>query len=254
MPSPGPKLTCDALIQLLDNRRRPFAEKIRPLSVMEEERFQRANELILDDKPMYYIRKKARSIYISIRDYVGYDVFLLCTLVQSISQFGRSQLGTDYVDNIEKWWRTVESPKDLRQLARLKSGKEQSSYEIHGDVEQRTESRTPEIRSTLEDHPETTILHFELDDLTSFLQWFEKDLPFKFTGLISFLKQFEDTCPKLHLTCPWQGEPLPTIYIIFSPDFSTTTEVSVEMCKNLLKYLKSRAGGENIATTANQRL
>lgn len=240
------QLTCDALIQLLDDRRRLFATQ--PLSVREEERFQRANNLTSEDPgSMYYLQKKARLIYIAIRDRVGYDAFLLCSVVQSCSQFGKSQLGADYADNISKWWSTVDSPKELRELAKLKSGKEQDKDEIH---KHRTESGTHE----------TTILHFELIDLISFLQRFEKDqtqtstLPFEFTSLIGFLQQFEGTCPKLHLTCPWNGEPSPSIYIAFSPSFSAKVEISLELCGEMLGYLKLRAGGKNIAMMASQIL
>jgi hypothetical protein len=128
MSSQSPKLTCDALIQLLEECRCRFTDEFRPLSAVDEAKFQRVNNLILDtDESVYYIRKKARSIYITIRDKIGYDVFLLCTVGPSITKFSKSLLGTQYVDDISNWWGGVKHPKGLQKLANLKSGKKQNS-------------------------------------------------------------------------------------------------------------------------------
>lgn len=125
--APPSALTCEDLIGLLEIQRGDFTNVIQPLRAVQEARLRKANELIskstLNDK-----QRKARNIFITLRDHICYEVFLLCALATTPSGLMFSKLG-DYHGKVTTWWAGAEHPQGLLNLAQLRMETPAASFD-----------------------------------------------------------------------------------------------------------------------------
>lgn len=136
--APPPALTCEDLIELLEIERGAFTDVIQPLLALQEARLRKANDLIsknidnLNDK-----QRKARYIFITLRDRICYEVFLLCALATTPSGLMFSKLG-DYHEKIITWWTSAEHPRGLRDLASLRTETRIASFNELSSLQSRS--------------------------------------------------------------------------------------------------------------------
>lgn len=125
--APPPALSCEDLIELLEIQRGTFTNVIQPLRAVQKARLTKANDLIskaiLNDK-----QRKARDIFITLRDHICYEVFLLCALATTPSGLMFSKLG-DYHGKVITWWTGAEHPQGLRDLAPLRMKTPAASFD-----------------------------------------------------------------------------------------------------------------------------
>jgi hypothetical protein len=72
----------------------------------------------------------------------------------------------------------------------------------------------------------------------------ESVVDFEFIDILNFLQQYKASCPKLQMTCPWDGIPLPSIdaELESSLGLRTKIELSHELGARFIKYIRTSGG------------
>jgi len=67
----------------------------------------------------------------------------------------------------------------------------------------------------------------------------EAVLDLTLADIISFLQQYQESCPTLRMACPHSGVPLPSIDVPFvsSPELSATLTLSIRLSQSLIKHV-----------------
>jgi hypothetical protein len=69
----------------------------------------------------------------------------------------------------------------------------------------------------------------------------ESVVSFELINILDFLQQYKASCPKLRMTCPWDGIPLPFIdaELDLSLGLKTKIELSHELGARFIKYIRA---------------
>ncbi|KAI9780729.1 MAG: hypothetical protein M1816_002682 [Peltula sp. TS41687] len=216
---------------------------------------------------------------------VGPEVFLLCTLSTSISKLATITL-KGLVPELRRWWKTVSHPQGLSKTANelcqansvdtlVNSARKRKHSEVYSDITENKPVDSSESvslgcaqphqnRTSGSDIRNAQPLHNVVTDRSLAEQELSKEehatipnrpthqpdesiLDLKLTDLLSFLQQYQTSCPSLQITCPWAGVPLPSVVMNLdsSLGLNAKLELSAPLTAELMKYI----GASKIAAT-----
>ncbi|KAH7063260.1 hypothetical protein B0J12DRAFT_164270 [Macrophomina phaseolina] len=261
----------DWFYTVLEKERKTFEDGAYTLPSRLEKNFSRWNNLLREDETSLMkrssarrsIRGRARILLGDVYKALGSEVLVLCTLATSVTKLATVN-PKGFLPDLRKWWNKVSHPQALTNIANNLC----RTYSIHtlfassqnatpGQASHTTEtpsvqmhdrSAEVQIQEVLPPRDTNQMLDASSTSENSASESGGTVLDFEFKDLLGFLQRKEAATASsemLHMVCPWEGLPLPSIEIRLGScaGFGAKVEFSHELSIEFIQYmLASRAG------------